>query len=157
MAPSRVPIYYRIVSTFGTCNETLGTTNLKDKLCTQGHNIDPIFNPPLCTHLSAGYYAVQYSERLRIISLNTQYCDNLNFWLYLNNRDPADMLSWLVGQLSWAEVAGVKVIILGHIPTGRIDCMKAFSWNYYRIIDRLVLRCFIRSHKDIVLLSYLEC
>ena len=46
------------------------------------------------------------------------------------------MLDWLVKELSWAEQVGVSVIILGHIPTCRSDCMKAFSWNFYRIIDR---------------------
>ncbi|XP_063678896.1 sphingomyelin phosphodiesterase-like [Bolinopsis microptera] len=108
----------------------------------------------------AGYYAVQYSERLRIISLNTQYCDNLNFWLYLNNRDPANMLAWLVAELSWAEGAGVKVVILGHIPTGRSDCMKAFSWNYYRIIDRfestVVGQYMGHTHQDHFSMMYSE-
>ena len=40
----------------------------------------------------AGYYAVNYTDQLRIISLNTQYCDHLNFWLYVNNTDPGNML-----------------------------------------------------------------
>ena len=46
------------------------------------------------------------------------------------------MLHWLVDELSWAEGAGVKVIILGHIPTGIKNCLKTFSWNFYKIIDR---------------------
>ncbi|KAL5256367.1 hypothetical protein ACHWQZ_G011559 [Mnemiopsis leidyi] len=108
----------------------------------------------------AGYYSVQYSERLRIISLNTQYCDRLNFWLYLNNTDPGNMLGWLVEELSGAEERGVNVIILGHIPTGRVDCLEAFSWNYYKIIDRfegtVVGQYMAHTHQDHFSLMYSE-
>ena len=52
---------------------------------------------------------MQYSPKLRIVSLNTQYCDTLNFWLYLNNTDPAGQLAWLVNELTWAEKLDVKV------------------------------------------------
>merc|ERR1712176_1586908 len=118
--------------------------------------------PPESLHsiAYAGYYAVQHSEKLRIISLNTQYCDNLNFWLYLNNTDPGNMLQWLVSELTWAELRGVKVIILGHIPTGRSDCKKAFSWNYYEIVDRfeatVVGQYMGHTHQDHFALMYSE-
>ena len=108
----------------------------------------------------AGYYSVQYSEKLRIISLNTQYCDRLNFWLYLNNTDPGNMLEWLVEELTSAEETGVNVIILGHIPTGRVDCLEAFSWNYYKIIDRfegtIVGQYMAHTHQDHFSMLYSE-
>lgn len=107
-----------------------------------------------------GFYAMQYSPKLRIVSLNTQYCDTLNFWLYLNNTDPAGQLAWLVNELTWAEMLDVKVIILGHIPTGAGDCFKAFSWNYYKIIDRFeatVVGQYVgHTHKDEYKLMFTE-
>eukprot|EP00116_Pleurobrachia_bachei_P002993 sb/3463255/ len=108
----------------------------------------------------AGYYAVQHSESLRIVSLNTMYCDALNFWLYLDNTDPGGQLQWLVQELTWAEKARIKVIILGHIPTGRIDCLKSFSWNYYRIVDRfegtIVGQFMGHTHLDHFMMQYSE-
>lgn len=72
----------------------------------------------------------------RIISLNTNYCYFLNFWLFLNATDPASHLQWLINELQAAELSQEKVHIIGHISPGYIDCMKVWSRNYYNIIRR---------------------
>ena len=59
-------------------------------------------------------------------------------WLLLNTTDPAQELQWLVYELQAAELNGEKVHILGHIPPGHSDCLKTWSQNYYRIINRFV-------------------
>ncbi|KAH9525406.1 Sphingomyelin phosphodiesterase [Bulinus truncatus] len=82
------------------------------------------------------YYTVSPFPGLRIISLNMNYCNNQNWWMLLNSTDPANELQWLVSVLQSAENDGVKVHILGHIPPGVEDCLKTWSWNYYRIISR---------------------
>ncbi|XP_035688596.1 sphingomyelin phosphodiesterase-like isoform X2 [Branchiostoma floridae] len=97
------------------------------------------------------FYSVLVRPGLRLISINTNYCYNLNWWLLLNTTDPAGQLQWLTQQLQQAEDKGEKVHIIGHIPPG-IDCLSAWSWNYYRIIDRyestVAAQFFGHTHRD---------
>lgn len=60
-------------------------------------------------------------------------------WLLLNSTDPAQELQWLVYELQSAELKGEKVHILGHIPPGHSDCLKVWSHNYYRIVNRYLI------------------
>lgn len=82
------------------------------------------------------YYSLNVSPGLRVISLNMNYCMNKNFWLLLNSTVPADQLQWLVYELQIAELSGDKVHILGHIPPGHVDCVRVWSRNFNRIINR---------------------
>ena len=36
-----------------------------------------------------GYYSVNVGPKLRLVSMNMNYCMNKNFWLLLNSTDPA--------------------------------------------------------------------
>ncbi|XP_068026251.1 sphingomyelin phosphodiesterase [Melanerpes formicivorus] len=92
--------------------------------------------PPdaLRTLRTAGFYTLQVSPGLRLVSLNMNYCSQANFWLLLNATDPAGQLQWLLGVLQAAEDQGEKVHIIGHIPPGH--CLRAWSWNYYSIVNR---------------------
>ncbi|XP_054254998.1 sphingomyelin phosphodiesterase [Indicator indicator] len=92
--------------------------------------------PPdaLRTLRAAGFYTLQVSPGLRLVSLNMNYCSQGNFWLLLNATDPAGQLQWLLGVLEAAEDKGEKVHIIGHIPPGH--CLRAWSWNYYKIVNR---------------------
>ena len=38
---------------------------------------------------------VQLRPGLRLVSLNTNFCNNFNFWLLLNFKDPSNHLHWL--------------------------------------------------------------
>ena len=104
------------------------------------------------------FYSVPVSPGFRMLSLNMNYCNNKNWydsasciavfrmmlifknfsfrWLLLNSTDPAQELQWLVYELQSAELKGEKVHILGHIPPGHSDCLKVWSHNYYRIVNR---------------------
>ncbi|XP_046847921.1 sphingomyelin phosphodiesterase-like [Xenia sp. Carnegie-2017] len=83
-----------------------------------------------------GYYTVLHSKGFRIISLNDNYCNNQNWWLLINSTDPAGQLQWLIKVLQAAEDNHEKVHIISHIPIGTSSCLKYWSWNYYRIINR---------------------
>ncbi|XP_019613437.1 PREDICTED: sphingomyelin phosphodiesterase-like [Branchiostoma belcheri] len=105
------------------------------------------------TNIERGaFYSVLVRPGLRLISINTNYCNTRNWWLLLNTTDPAGQLQWLAGQLQQAEDMGEKVHIIGHIPPGTGDCMKAWSWNYYKIIDRyestVAAQFFGHTHRD---------
>ncbi|KAG8453104.1 hypothetical protein GDO86_004787, partial [Hymenochirus boettgeri] len=92
--------------------------------------------PPsaLETLRTGGFYTVQIGPKLRLVSLNMNFCALENFWLLINYTDPAGQLKWLVDILQEAENQGDKVHIIGHIPPGL--CLKSWSWNYYRIVNR---------------------
>ena len=73
---------------------------------------------------------------LLVISLQTNYCNNGNWWLLINGTDPANQLHCLVNELQSAEDKHEKVHIIGHIPAGHGDCIKTWSYNYHKIINR---------------------
>ncbi|KFM77578.1 Sphingomyelin phosphodiesterase, partial [Stegodyphus mimosarum] len=98
------------------------------------------------------YYSVLVNPGFRIISLNMNYCNALNWWLLLNSTDPTGELEWLVTELQMAENKGEKVHIIGHIPPGEPDCLGVWSRNYYEIINRyestVMAQFFGHTHKD---------
>ena len=65
------------------------------------------------------YYSVKARDNLRIISLNTNYCNDENWWLLINGTDPENELTWLINQLAEAEKLNEKVHIIGHVPPGK--------------------------------------
>uniref|UniRef100_A0AC35U4T5 Sphingomyelin phosphodiesterase n=1 Tax=Rhabditophanes sp. KR3021 TaxID=114890 RepID=A0AC35U4T5_9BILA len=83
-----------------------------------------------------GSWSVMVEDNLRLITINTGYCETTNFWLYLNQTDPDGSLSWLVKELFDAENKGNYVHILGHVPPGDAECLEGWARNYYRIINR---------------------
>ena len=65
----------------------------------------------------AGYYTMKLNEKLRVISLNTQYGDDINFFLLLAETDPGNQLQWL-NETLWESAENDETLwILGHIPT----------------------------------------
>lgn len=83
-----------------------------------------------------GFYAVSLGNGLKVVSLNTNFCHNKNFWLYINSTDPGNQLQWLVHELQISELQHEKVHIIGHIPPGTGDCLKVWSKNYNKIVRR---------------------
>ena len=83
-----------------------------------------------------GFYSVPVKPGFRIISVNTNYCNNKNWWLMLNTTDPALELQWLIDELQLAESDNETVHIIGHIPPGPEDCLIGWSRNYYNIVNR---------------------
>ncbi|XP_078393279.1 sphingomyelin phosphodiesterase [Cetorhinus maximus] len=98
----------------------------------------------------AGFYTVKLQPGLRLVALNMNFCSHENFWLLVNSTDPAGQLQWLINILQDAENNGDKVHIIGHIPPGL--CMKVWSWNYYRIVNRyegtIAAQFFGHTHVD---------
>uniref|UniRef100_A0A8C3D3T0 Sphingomyelin phosphodiesterase n=1 Tax=Corvus moneduloides TaxID=1196302 RepID=A0A8C3D3T0_CORMO len=94
--------------------------------------------PPAALHTlrAGGFYTAQIWPGLRLVSLNMNFCSQANFWLLINATDPAGQLQWLMGVLADAEHDGEKVHIIGHIPPAH--CLRSWSWNYYRIVNRSV-------------------
>ncbi|GFN76737.1 sphingomyelin phosphodiesterase [Plakobranchus ocellatus] len=65
---------------------------------------------------------------------------------------PCATLEWLIGELQSAEDNGEKVHLLLHIPPGSSGCLKAWSWNFFRIVNRyentVVNQFYGHEHRD---------
>lgn len=107
-----------------------------------------------------GSYAFSPYRGLKIISLNTIYCSMYNYYTYLLTSDPDGTLTWMVQQLLASEAAGEKVHIIGHIPSGRNYCQKAWAKNYYDIVNRfestIAAQMFGHSHSDFFEVFYAD-
>lgn len=88
------------------------------------------------TFLKGGYYSFLGQKNLRIIVLNTNIYQKLNWWNVLYPVDMNDQLTWLATTLLEAERNQEKVHILSHIPPGSEDTMQVFQREYRNIIDR---------------------
>eukprot|EP00742_Colponemidia_sp_Colp-10_P004486 GILJ01004789.1.p1 GENE.GILJ01004789.1~~GILJ01004789.1.p1 ORF type:complete len:625 (-),score=82.28 GILJ01004789.1:226-2061(-) len=105
----------------------------------------------LATMRKWGYYTMKHSEKIRIIGLNTQYCDMMNFWLILSS-DPGHQMEWLRQTLRLSEQNGEKVYIIGHIPVNNIGCLAHFGNMYQALLDRyrdvVAGQFFGHTHQD---------
>nr|CAD7597253.1 unnamed protein product [Timema genevievae] len=71
-----------------------------------------------------------------IFTLGNHEPTPVNIWLVYQSKDPYGQLKWLAETLLQAEKDGEKVHILQHIPTGSNDCVKVWSREYHKIVDR---------------------
>ena len=65
---------------------------------------------------------------MRLVSVNSNVCNNLNFWLLLDFNDPAEHLHWIYKTLHKAELNKEEVYVIGHIPPGRNSCYSTLHF-----------------------------
>lgn len=83
---------------------------------------------------TGSYSLLHPGSNLRIIHVNTQACNNMNFRFFANVTDPGNLIVWLHGELSAAEKNGEVVYILGHIYGS--SCLTTWAYHYATLIDR---------------------
>ncbi|KAI7863090.1 Metallo-dependent phosphatase-like protein [Spinellus fusiger] len=110
---------------------------------------------------NSGSYTVKPVRGLKLISLNTNFCYTLNWWLYENPHtyDPNGILSWLVRQLQQSEDEEERVWIMGHVAPGDETCLHDYSNYYHQIVERysphvIAGQFFGHTHKDEFQVSY---
>ena len=113
----------------------------------------------LSTVKQSGFYTMLVKPGFRIISLNMNYCNNQNFWMLKDPRDPNGELQWLIDTLLVAEKNSEFVHIIGHIPPiNGGDCLKVWRNNYYAIVARfrdiIKGQFFGHTHKDEIQILY---
>ena len=69
------------------------------------------------TFMSAGYYRVDISDTLSVLTFNNEYMDNDDDTSF-QESEAAEQLDWLETQLSGAANEGRKFILSGHIYPG---------------------------------------
>jgi sphingomyelin phosphodiesterase len=111
------------------------------------------------TMRKAGYYTVSVRQGLRVLVLNTQWQDNLNFFLWKSpDTDPAKQLSFIRQVLQNAMKNKEKVIIVGHIPPGIDDrsptpsCKPSYTLEFQKIVDEfadlIIMQAYGHTHTD---------
>ena len=85
---------------------------------------------------SRASYAIYAKPGLKLISINTIYCSEFNFYLYINEVDPDSTLEWLIDELLDSEEKDDRVWIISHIPPGDNYCLKGWSFNFFEIMKR---------------------
>eukprot|EP01119_Soliformovum_irregulare_P010072 TRINITY_DN2452_c0_g1_i1.p1 TRINITY_DN2452_c0_g1~~TRINITY_DN2452_c0_g1_i1.p1 ORF type:complete len:562 (-),score=102.61 TRINITY_DN2452_c0_g1_i1:169-1854(-) len=111
-------------------------------------------NTAKATLRSGGYYSASVKPGLRVIALNTQWGDNLNFYLLLKEDQRRDMFQFFVDALSTAESLGEKVMIIGHIPSVlSLDAsLSSYAPDYVALASRfnetILGHFFGHTHND---------
>jgi sphingomyelin phosphodiesterase len=99
-----------------------------------------------------GSYVFYPFPGLKFISLNTIYCSHWNFYSYITATDSDMTLDWLAKELYDSEQKGEKVHLISHIPSGSSYCIKPFSDNYYKLVNRfentIAAQFFGHTHVD---------
>jgi sphingomyelin phosphodiesterase len=72
----------------------------------------------------------------RVMVLNTEVCNNMNWYLFSQLSDPYQHLEWIEEQLKKAEENGEKYYILAHVFPGGTDCLNEWSERYRAIVER---------------------
>lgn len=119
---------------------------------------------PFRTHadleLNTGSYAIRPVDGLKLISLNTNFCYILNWWLYEHpmQKDPNGIFSWLIKELQDAEDKLERVWIIGHIAPGDNTCFHDYANYYNQIVDRyahiISAQFFGHTHKYVKKYKY---
>lgn len=87
-------------------------------------------------------------KNTRVIGLNTQACNNMNWHIWHTMSDPQDHIQWIENELIKAEKANEKVMIMGHIPNNDEDCLNDYSIRFKALAERYqhVIRGFYYGH-----------
>ncbi|GAA5807073.1 hypothetical protein MFLAVUS_000423 [Mucor flavus] len=109
---------------------------------------------------NTGSYTARPVRGLKLISLNTNFCYILNWWLYEHpiQKDPNGVLTWLIQELQDSEDRAERVWIIGHIAPGDSTCFHDYANYYNQIIDRyshiISGQFFGHTHKDEMTIFY---
>jgi sphingomyelin phosphodiesterase len=75
-------------------------------------------------------------DDVRVIGLNTQVCNNMNWHIWSQLNDPLDHMAWLETEFSKAEANNEKVLIMSHIPINNADCLHDWAIRYKALLER---------------------
>lgn len=109
------------------------------------------------TFTYGGYYTLLIEDGLRLISLNTIYCDILNTWALLDSSyDIANQMKWLNLTLENARQNNEKVYLIGHIPPGFTEGgnPQMFKWcntQYYQVYSEFSDIIINRYNNNLIL------
>ena len=89
-----------------------------------------------------GYYSMPLNgvkeswDGYRVMSINTEVCNNLNWFLLSVTGDPGNMLEWMEKEFIRMEQNGEKAFIIGHVQPGGGNCINSWSERYRALMER---------------------
>jgi sphingomyelin phosphodiesterase len=102
-----------------------------------------------------GYYATSQMVpelNIKLISMNTNHAYLLNWWVFVPDADPDHIFMFLINELYHAEVNGVDVFLLGHIPPSSQDVSRFWKKTFGAIVERfrhtIKAQFYGHSHRD---------
>jgi len=85
-----------------------------------------------------GYYSkylnLDTDKAVKVLSLNTDSCDNLNHFTWSSLADPNGQYEWLKSQLEDLESKGHLAIMVSHIPPD--ECTHQWAVRFQALLDR---------------------
>jgi len=99
-----------------------------------------------------GYYSQKVKlddpawKDVKIISINSEQCNNMNWYLWSTLNDPNGEIAWIESELKASEIAGEKVIIIAHYPS--VSCLHNWGMRYRALVERYqhVIRLQVWGH-----------
>ena len=99
------------------------------------------------------YSILNEKHNIRVISLNTNACNNQNWFFFRNVTDQGGQIQFMEQELKKAEAEGSKVYFIGHIATCLGSCLDAWSKHYMTLVERyahiVVGQFFGHTHDDV--------
>jgi len=71
---------------------------------------------------------------VRVISLNSEQCNEMNWYLWSALGDPNNEIAWFESELKKAEAANEKVLLIAHFPS--MSCNHAFGARFQALVER---------------------
>jgi sphingomyelin phosphodiesterase len=87
-------------------------------------------------------------EGVNVVTVNTEACYTMNFYLMSQRDDPGNVLAWLNETLAGFEERGEIAILMAHHPPGCSDCLFQWSSRFRAILDRYqhIVRWSVYGH-----------
>jgi len=103
---------------------------------------------------SSAHYTQVLKRGLRLVSMNTQWNDQINWYLYLMESQYEAELEWLQNILNGSRAHKEKVILMGHISPGKgaLSLLSKWAHRYVDLVseyqDVIVGQFFGHTHTD---------
>lgn len=88
--------------------------------------------------LKTGYYSQRLdlieNRLVKVISINTLSCDNLNRFMFAELADPNGQLEFLINELNALEKVNGEAILISHIIPE--ECTHPWAVRFRAVLDR---------------------
>lgn len=99
-----------------------------------------------------GYYSQKVKldnpvwKDVKVISINSEQCNNMNWYLWSTLKDPNQEIEWVESELKASEAAGEKVIVIAHFPS--VSCLHNWGMRYKALVERYqhIIRLQVWGH-----------
>lgn len=82
----------------------------------------------------------------KVIGLNSQPCNNMNWFLWAERYDPGQQIEWFENELAALEAVGGQAILITHIPY--YECIHPYGVRLRALFERYqnVIRVSLSGH-----------